>query len=136
MVPGGRPARQQGSRVGTLASKGRIIRLGPPPGGPVHFLLFYEFVPDYLQRRAPQRAEHLRLAWAAHERGELILGGALAEPADGAVVLFQGPDERTARAFAEADPYVTTGLVRRWWVRPWTTVVGDAASTPVRNVGS
>ena len=102
----------------------------------MHFLLFYEFVPDYLQRRPPHRAEHLRLAWAAHDRGELILGGALAEPADGAVVLFQGPDERAVRAFAEADPYVTAGLVKRWWVRPWTTVVGDAAATPVRNVGS
>jgi len=102
----------------------------------VHFLLFYEFVPDYLYRRPPHRAEHLRLAWAAHDRGELILGGALAEPADGAVVLFQGPDERAARAFAEADPYVTTGLVKRWWVRPWTTVVGDTAATPLRNVGS
>jgi uncharacterized protein YciI len=101
----------------------------------VHFLLFYEFVPEYLERRAPQRAEHLRLAWEAHDRGELLLGGALAGPADGAVLLFQGPDDRAARAFAEADPYVTTGLVRRWWVRSWTTVVGDAAATPVRSAG-
>lgn len=98
----------------------------------MHFLLFYEFIPEYLQRRPAYRAEHLRLAWAAHDRGELILGGALADPADGAVVLFQGPDERPARSFAEADPYVTSGLVKRWWVRPWTTVVGDAAASPVR----
>jgi len=100
----------------------------------VHFLLFYEFVPDYLQRRPQYRAEHLRVAWAAHDRGELILGGAFAEPADGAVLLFRGPDDRAARDFAEADPYVTSGLVRRWWVRPWTTVVGETAATPLRSV--
>lgn len=98
----------------------------------MHFLLFYEFVPEYLQRRAAYRTEHLRIAWAAHDRGELILGGALAEPADGAVLLFQGSDDGAARNFAEADPYVKSGLVRRWWVRPWTTVVGGTAASPLR----
>ena len=98
----------------------------------MHFLLFYDFVPDYLKRRAPHRAEHLRLGWEAHRRGELILAGALAEPADGAVLLFKGENDNSARAFAEADPYVKAGLVARWSVRPWTTVVGDAAATPVR----
>ena len=100
----------------------------------MHFLLFYEFVPDYLQRRAPHRAEHLRLAWEAQERGELVLAGALAEPADGAVFLFEGKDDQSARAFVQADPYVKAGLVTRWSVRRWTTVVGQAAATPVRTV--
>ncbi|HTY49958.1 MAG TPA: YciI-like protein [Steroidobacteraceae bacterium] len=101
----------------------------------MHFLLFYDFVPEYLQRRAPYRGEHLRLAWAAHERGELILGGALADPADGAVLLFQGADDGAVRSFAQGDPYVKAGLVRRWWVRSWTTVVGEQAATPVRIPG-
>jgi uncharacterized protein len=100
----------------------------------VHFLLFYNFVPDYLQRRAPHRAEHLRLAWEAQRRGELILAGALAEPADGAVLLFEGENDNSARAFAQVDPYVKAGLVTRWSVRPWTTVVGEAAATPVRTI--
>lgn len=99
----------------------------------MHFLLFYEFVPEYLQRRTAHRAEHLRMAWEAHERGELILGGALAEPADGAVLLFQGADDRVARMFAAADPYVTSGLVKHWRVRPWTTVVGATAASPLRD---
>jgi uncharacterized protein YciI len=98
----------------------------------MHFLLFYEFTPDYIQRRAPYRREHLRLAWEAQERGELILGGALADPPDKAVILFQGEDDRAARAFAGKDPYVTSGLVTQWTVRPWTTVVGAAAATPVK----
>ena len=98
----------------------------------MHFLLFYDFVPDYLQRRPLHRAEHLRAAWAAHERGELVLAGALAEPADAAVLLFSGADDSVARAFAAADPYVKAGLVTRWSVRPWTTVVGATAAAPVR----
>lgn len=97
-----------------------------------HYLLIYELAPDYLARRAAFRAEHLTLAWAAHERGELVLGGALAEPADGAVLFFQGDSPAIAEAFARADPYVRNGLVRSWRVRPWTTVVGREATVPVR----
>ncbi len=100
----------------------------------MHFLIFYEFCTDYMQRRAPYRAEHLRLAWEAQERGELILGGPLADPPDGAVLLFQGEDQRAARTFAENDPYVKSGLVTHWSVRSWTTVVGETAATPVRTV--
>jgi len=99
----------------------------------MHFLLFYQFVPDYLQRRPLHRSEHLRLAWQAHERGELVLAGALADPADAAVLLFEAETDTAARAFAAADPYVKAGLVRQWSVRPWTTVVGAAAATPLRS---
>jgi len=100
----------------------------------MHFLLIYEFVPDYLERRPLHRSEHLRLAWEAHDRGELVLAGALVDPTDSAVLLFQGESDKSARAFAEKDPYVKAGLVTRWSVRPWTTVVGAAAATPVRPV--
>ena len=37
-----------------------------------------------------------------------------------------------AEEFARADPYVTKGLIARWHVREWTTVVGETAATPVR----
>jgi hypothetical protein len=65
-----------------------------------------------------------------------VLGGAYADPVDGALLIFQGKDARVAEQFAESDPYVRHGLVARWWVRPWTTVVGDLAETPVRPGGS
>ena len=32
-----------------------------------------------------------------------------------------------AEAFAAADPYIVNGVVRRWYVREWTTVVGRDA---------
>ena len=97
----------------------------------MHYLLFYDVVPDYVQRRAPLRAEHLALARASIARGELVLGGALADPADGVVVVFRGDSPAAAEAFAAADPYVRHGLVTRWRVRPWTTVVGDLAECPL-----
>jgi uncharacterized protein len=97
-----------------------------------HFLLFYEAGPDYVERRPQFRTEHLELAWAAQERGELIVAGPLADPVDGAVLLFAGEDKSVAEDFAWSDPYVTSGMVAHWHVREWTTVVGDVAMTPVR----
>ncbi len=96
----------------------------------MHYLLFYEVVPDYLERRRPLRAEHLAHARAAQARSELLLAGALADPADGAVLLFQGDSPAVAEAFAAADPYVAHGLVTQWRVRPWLTVVGEGAAQP------
>ena len=97
----------------------------------MHYLLFYDVVPDYAERRKAFRKEHLALARAAHARGELVLGGALADPVDGAVLLFQGESPAAAEAFAAADPYVRHGLVTRWRVREWTTVVGDGAAVSI-----
>jgi uncharacterized protein YciI len=95
-------------------------------------LLFYEVTDDYLAKRAQLRSAHLEKAWAASERGELVLAGAFANPVDGAVLLFTGDSPAVAENFAKADPYVTQGLVRKWRVREWTTVAGKAATTPVR----
>ena len=97
-----------------------------------HYLLFYDTAPDYLTRRSEYRAEHLGLAWAAHERGELVLAGALTDPVDGALLLFKGDSSAIAEQFALADPYVKNGLITRWRVREWSTVAGDQPANPVR----
>jgi uncharacterized protein len=97
-----------------------------------HYLLFYDVADDYLERRVALRASHLNHAWKASERGELVLAGALADPVDGAVLLFRASSPEAAKSFARADPYVTNGLVTAWRVREWTTVVGEGCTTPVR----
>jgi uncharacterized protein YciI len=97
----------------------------------VHYLLFYDVAPDYAERRLPLRSAHLAHARAAEARGDLVLGGAYANPVDGAVLLFQGDSADVAARFAVNDPYVTKGLVTRWWVREWTTVVGRDAAMPI-----
>jgi uncharacterized protein YciI len=98
----------------------------------MHYLLIYELAGDYLERRGEFRTEHLNLAWAAQERGEIVVAGALGEPADKAVLLFLGAAPEAAERFAKADPYVVHGLVTSYKVRLWNTVVGDDATTPVR----
>jgi uncharacterized protein YciI len=95
-----------------------------------HYILTYDLAPDYLERRGQFRADHLKLAWEAADRGALLLGGAVGDPPESALLLFT--DERAAEAFARGDPYVAQGLVASWRVRPWTTVVGADAATPVR----
>jgi uncharacterized protein len=97
----------------------------------MHYLLFYEAEGDYAEQRKPYRAVHLALAEEYVARGELVLAGALADPIDGAVFLFQGPSPAAAEAFAKRDPYVQNGLVKSWRVRTWPTVVGKDAATPL-----
>ena len=94
----------------------------------MHYLLLYDVSDDYVERRAPLRPAHLALARDAHERGDLVLAGALAEPVDGAVFVFRSKE--AAEAFATNDPYVQNGLITNWRVRTWTTVVGDGAVGP------
>ena len=96
----------------------------------MYFALIYDLVADYLERRASFRAEHLALARAASERGELVLAGAFADPADQALLVFEGADRSVAERFAEVDPYVLNGLVTSWRVRAWTVVIGRALSGP------
>lgn len=97
----------------------------------MHYLLFYEVGEDFVSGRAAFRDAHLQKAWEASARGELVLAGALANPVDGAVLLFRGDSPEVAEKFAKADPYVTNAAVKRWHVREWTTVVGEDAATPV-----
>ena len=97
----------------------------------MHYLLFYDVAPDYAERRLYLRSAHLAHARAAEARGDLVLGGAYANPVDGAVLLFKGHSPAVAEDFAAKDPYVTNGLVTAWRVREWTTVVGHDAAMPI-----
>ena len=97
-----------------------------------HYLLTYSLASDYLERRPAFRAEHLDRARAAARQGMLLLGGAVTGtdgcPPKEALLLFAGESPEAAEAFALADPYVTNGLVAKWQVREWITVVGDGAA--------
>ncbi|MEZ5994501.1 MAG: YciI-like protein [Hyphomonadaceae bacterium] len=97
-----------------------------------HFLLIYDYAPDYLERRAAFRTAHIELARASSARGDLVLGGAV--PSDMppfGLLLFKAETADVAEAFARADPYVSGGVVTSWRVREWITVVGDGALTRV-----
>ena len=90
----------------------------------MYFVLIYEYVPDYLERRSQFREQHIQLAQQAVDDKQLLLGGALTEPTDKALLLFSGESPAVAEDFARRDPYVTNGLVTHWEVRPWNIVIG------------
>jgi hypothetical protein len=90
----------------------------------MYYLLLYDVVENYVEKRKPLRDAHLDSARKAFERGELVLGGAFADPVDGAALVFKGEDPSLAERFARNDPYVVNGLVRNWRVRAWNVVVG------------
>jgi uncharacterized protein YciI len=89
------------------------------------YLLFYEVVDDYVKKREAFRDEHLRVANEAVEEGQLILGGAYANPVDGAVLVFKADDRSAVEAFVKKDPYVKNGLITSWNIREWTVVIGS-----------
>ena len=95
-----------------------------------HFLLFYEVSSDYLERRPQFRSPQARMGGAGAGRDRRRRYACRSAGRRGADVPGRGPIGR--RAFAQADPYVANGLVTRWYVREWTTVVGDLAVDPVR----
>ena len=90
-----------------------------------YYALFYHLVEDYLSRRTRFREEHLRLAQEAHRRGQLLLAGALTDPADRALLVFRVADRSVVEQFARNDPYVIHGLVTRWEIRSWAVVIGN-----------
>jgi len=90
----------------------------------MYWLLLYEVVEDYLERRQPFRPAHLAHVRAAFDRGELLMAGALADPPDGAVFVFHAASPGPAEDFARHDPYVGEGIVTGWRVRAWNVVVG------------
>jgi hypothetical protein len=95
-----------------------------------YYALFYDAVDDFMARRGAYRDEHLRLARESQARGELVLAGALADPPNGALLIFQGENAAAAESFARQDPYVKNGLILDWKVRPWTVVVGNDVRVP------
>ena len=91
----------------------------------MHFVLLYKTADNYIEARVPYREEHLALAKAAFDRGEMVMAGAFDEPPDGALIIFRGDSRAVAEDFARNDPYVKNGCVTGWNVRPWTVVIGE-----------
>jgi uncharacterized protein len=83
------------------------------------YVLFYDYVDDIVERRAPHREAHLaRLK--AHDR--ITMAGALGDPPTGALIVFDVDDPAVVEEFAAGDPYVLEGLVTQRRVVPWKVV--------------
>ena len=92
----------------------------------MYYILFYNYVDNIIEKRVPFREAHLALATSFVESGELLLGGAFANPADGAILIFKVGNKAQVEAFVKQDPYVQNDLVTSWNIREWSVVVGAA----------
>src|SRR5260370_7768003 len=95
-----------------------------------YYALLYELVDDMVTRRVPFREEHLHLARESRERGELVLGGALAEPVDRALLVFHVDERSKVESFARKDPYVLNALATKWEVPPWNVPFANKPLSP------
>jgi hypothetical protein len=91
------------------------------PTGP-HRILYYDYVPDVLERRAPHREAHLARIGEWVSGGGLLMAGALGEPPSGAAFVFGDVPEADIERFADGDPYTAAGLVTARRIVPWNVV--------------
>jgi uncharacterized protein len=89
----------------------------------IHQVLFYDYVADALERRAPYRDAHLAAARRYKDEGKIVMAGALGKPPTGAMFVFLVDDPAEIDGFVAADPYVRNGIVTGHRVVPWTVVV-------------
>jgi uncharacterized protein len=88
-----------------------------------HQILFYDYVDEMLERRAPHREAHLERIRSEKDAGRVVMAGALGDPPHGAAIVFaDGVDPSEVEAFAVEDPYVTAGLVTARRVERWNVV--------------
>lgn len=90
----------------------------------MHYILFYKAVENYIEKRAAFREEHLKLIEDTYANGDLIMAGALGNPANGGAFIFQSKTPEPAKEFAKNNPYVKNSLITEWNVQPWTVVIG------------
>ena len=92
------------------------------------FAVLVTYVPNSVERRAPYREAHLAHARALRDAGHLALGGAFADPVDGALLVYRAESRAQVEAWVADDPYMRAGLWPEVTIREWTVVIGDLAS--------
>jgi hypothetical protein len=87
-----------------------------------YLILFYDYVVDIVERRAPHRPDHLAYVQGYKQDGKIVAGGALGDPVSGAAIVFAVDDDDEVRRFVERDPYFRAELVTDWRIVPWNVV--------------
>lgn len=82
------------------------------------FVLFYEYVDDIVDKRAPHRDAHLARINQWRDDGKLLLAGAMGKPPHGAALVFDVEDPAEVESFADEDPYVLAELVTSRRIEP------------------
>lgn len=88
-------------------------------------IVTYTFVEDYLTKRTPFRKAHFEYLKTFVERGELILGGATANPADKGIIVYDKLSAVEVKEIILSDPYYIHGIVVSYTIQEWTVVLGS-----------
>lgn len=92
----------------------------------MYFILTYYTVDNYVEKRKPYRSEHLELLEVELKKKHIILGGALSDPADQAIIVWKVNDRKIIEDFVKNDPYVKNGLISKHEIRSWNVVIGNS----------
>lgn len=87
-----------------------------------HRILFYDYVEEMAERRAPYRDAHLERLRAGLDAGRIVMAGALGDPPHGAAIVFVDVGDAEIEAFVNGDPYVEAGLVAGWRIELWNVI--------------
>lgn len=91
-----------------------------------------EDIPNSLEKRMTVRPEHLKRIQALQEAGRLILAGPYPsidsqDPGptgfSGSLIVAEFESLEAAQAWADADPYVSSGVYRKVTVKPFKKVL-------------
>jgi len=96
------------------------------------YVIMGEDVPESLQKRQATRPAHLARLHALQQEGRLIIAGP--HPAidsvdpgasgyTGSLIIAEFPSLQDAQAWANADPYILTGVYARVTVKPFRKVL-------------
>jgi uncharacterized protein YciI len=85
------------------------------------FTVIYETDPEKLTLAQGHLKEHMAWIDAFHAKGTLLMIGVFENPLDGALGIFSSRE--AANEFAQGDPFVVHGVVRKYRVHGWNDIL-------------
>ena len=114
---------------GERPRKRRLLQR-PPSARPIRhgrfivkYVLFYEAAEDFRAKAPLHFPAHRARFLAFHAKGTLLMVGPLTDAEGGAMGIFT--TREAALDFADGDPFVLGGVVRRWYIREWNEVLAQ-----------
>lgn len=98
----------------------------------MYYVIFSQDVPDSLSKRLTVREQHLERLKTLQDQGRLLVAGPCPaidneNPGDagftGSVVIAEFDSLVTAKAWADADPYIDAGVYENVIVKPYKKVL-------------
>jgi uncharacterized protein YciI len=88
------------------------------------YVLFYESADNVAANAPPHFPAHKQRLDAFQARGDLLMVGTFGDPqTQGSMSVFASRE--AAEEFAQGDPFVINGVVRRWEIRDWDEVLTE-----------